>query len=185
MARKVSFKYSNANLSLDEVHQTYLKVKSSIETKYSKEKNAEYIKCFLGKTLTEVNAERDALLNEIGIESSLILFASVEAILRTDFINRCQLKKKDKLAIFYRSGYNSKKRIYSYGLSDVVFKGWKLFLPKDENLIKQVNDAFQYRNWLAHGRYWELNLSLSRYDYYTVYDLLNLFLIRIEPYLVL
>ena len=54
-----------------------------------------------------------------------------------------------------------------------------------QNLIKQVNDAFQYRNWLAHGRYWELNLSLSRYDYYTVYDLLNLFLIRIEPYLVL
>ena len=183
MARRVNFSYSDDNLSLDEIDKTYNKVLSSIETKYSEDKNFYYSEEFIGYTQEEICQERDDVIDEVEKEVSLTLFASVEASLRSDFINRCQLKKKDKLSKFYRSGYNPKKRIYTYGLSEVVMKGWQEYLPEHENLIKQVNDVFQYRNWLAHGRYWQLAQPFQRYDYNTLYALLRTFLSQIEPYL--
>lgn len=184
MARKVNFGYSRANLSLDEINQTYDNVLSAIDIKYSEDKNIEYTKCFFGYTIDEINKERESVCKEIEKEIILTLFASVEAILRADFINRCQLKRKDKLSMFYRKGYNASRRIYTYSLSEIVLKGWKEYLPIHENLINQVNESYKYRNWLAHGRYWQLEKSFSKYDYYTLYALLKAFIAAIEPYIV-
>ena len=184
MARRVNFRYSNANISLDDIDKTFKKVISSLDIKYSKSKNLEYRSCFMGYKDEEVISEKAEIYKEVDKETCLTLFASVEATLRTDFINRCHLKKKDKLSLFYRSGYNPSQRIYTYSLTDVVLKGWKSFLPQYEQLIDQVNDAFGYRNWLAHGRYWQLNQSLSKYDYFKLFILLKGFITVIESYII-
>jgi hypothetical protein len=184
MARKVNFKYSNANLSLDEIDKTYRNIISSLDVKYSKSKNRDYESCFMGYAGEEVLQEKARIYDEIDKETCLTLFASVEATLRTDFINRCQLRKRDNLSKYYRKDYNPMRNVYLYSLKDVVFKGWIDYIPSKEPLIKTVKDAFGFRNWLAHGRYWSLDQSLSRYDYSTLFNLLKLFVTEIEPYII-
>lgn len=69
----------------------------------------------------------------------MAILAFVESLFRTDFIIRCELKKSDKLSIRYRHTYNPAKRIYTYSYHD------------------------NYRNWLAHGRYWQFKDNPAKY----------------------
>lgn len=163
--------------SLFEVDRVYREVISSIDCKYSKYINKNFAATFFGYSEEEVHRQYIDLTNEVSNEFCLAMFASVESKLRTDFIIRCQLKKEDSLSKFYRSSYNPAKRMYTYNLSEVIFKGWKNYLPtKDSILVDRMTELFQYRNWLAHGRYWNLPINLLNIDYKTVYYDCSLFL---------
>lgn len=37
-------------------------------------------------------------------------------------------------------------------------------------IVSDLKDAFKYRHWLAHGRYWEPKLG-RKYDYFSVFTL--------------
>ena len=48
---------------------------------------------------------------------------------------------------------------------------WKKVAGIKASTISFLKDAFKYRHWLAHGRYWTLKAGKKRYDFYELYNL--------------
>jgi hypothetical protein len=160
--RKIQFNFNEHNQSLESLESYYDEVKAAIDLKYSKA-NPYYTADFQMMTDSEVESERDENYMELSREASMSILAFVESLFRTDFIIRCELKKSDKLSIRYRHTYNPAKRIYTYSYNDVVLDGWADFRPEEKDLINELKEANNYRNWLAHGRYWQFKDNPAKY----------------------
>ena len=160
--RKIQFHFNEHNQSLESLEEYYDEVKSAIDLKYSKT-NPFYISEFGMLTESEVESERDENYQELSREASMAILAFVESLFRTDFIIRCELKKTDKLSRLYRHTYNPSKRVYTYSYNDVVLDGWMEYRPETKNLINELIEANNYRNWLAHGRYWQFKDNPNKY----------------------
>lgn len=168
--RKVQFNFNEHNQSLESLENYYDEVKAAIDLKYSKA-NPYYTSDFQMMTDTEVETERDENYMELSCEASMAILALVESLFRTDFIIRCELKKSDKLSKRYRHTYNPAKRIYTYSYNDVVLDGWAEYRPEEKNLINELKEANNYRNWLAHGRYWQFKDNPAKYKIEKIRDL--------------
>jgi hypothetical protein len=55
-------------------------------------------------------------------------------------------------------------------LEDDILDFWKQVYPEHKQVISNVISALQYRNWLAHGRYWDAKLG-RKYSYPFLYNL--------------
>lgn len=168
--RKVQFNFNEHNQSLESLENYYDEVKAAIDLKFSKA-NPYYPSDFQMMTESEVETERDENYMELSREASMAILAFVESLFRTDFIIRCELKKSDKLSKRYRHTYNPTKRIYTYSYNDVVLDGWVEYLPEVKNLINELKEANNYRNWLAHGRYWQFKDNPAKYKIEKIRDL--------------
>jgi len=168
--RKIQFNFNEHNQSLKSLEIYYDDVKAAIDLKYSKA-NPYYTSDFQMMTDTEVETERDENYKELSREASMAILAFVESLFRTDFIIRCELKKSDKLSKRYRHTYNPAKRIYTYSYSDVVLDGWADYHPEEKDLINELKEANNYRNWLAHGRYWQFKDNPAKYKIEKIRDL--------------
>ena len=168
--RKIQFNFNEHNQSLESLENYYDEVKAAIDLKYSKA-NPYYTSDFQMMTNTEVETERDENYMELSCEASMAILALVESLFRTDFIIRCELKKSDKLSKRYRHTYNPAKRIYTYSYNDVVLDGWAEYRPEEKNLINELKEANNYRNWLAHGRYWQFKDNPAKYKIEKIRDL--------------
>ena len=168
--RKIQFNFNEHNQSLESLENYYDEVKAAIDLKYSKA-NPYYTSDFQMMTNTEVETERDENYMELSCEASMAILALVESSFRTDFIIRCELKKSDKLSKRYRHTYNPAKRIYTYSYNDVVLDGWAEYRPEEKNLINELKEANNYRNWLAHGRYWQFKDNPAKYKIEKIRDL--------------
>lgn len=187
MGRKVdSTYYSHINLSLDDINQTYEKTMSAIDVKYSKEKNKGYGATFFAYNEQDIRKERETLVSEIEKEMSFACVACVEAYLRMDFKNRCELKKSDELSKLYLKVYKPTKRPYEYNFTDLILHGWRdTYLVENVRLTNQIEEIYVvYRHWLAHGRYWRLKQPIQKYDYTSVYCVLKEFINTIKSELV-
>ena len=160
--RRIQFNFNEHNQSLENLESYYDEVKAAIDLKYSKA-NPYYTADFQMMTDSEVESERDENYMELSREASMSILAFVASLFRTDFIIRCELKKSDKLSIRYRHTYNPAKRIYTYSYNDVVLGGWADFRPEEKALINELKEANNYRNWLAHGRYWQFKDNPAKY----------------------
>ena len=168
--RKIQFNFNEHNQSLEDLESYYDDVKAAIDLKYSKA-NPYYTSDFQMMTDSEVETERDENYLELSREASMAILAFVESLFRTDFIIRCELKKSDKLSKRYRHTYNPAKRIYTYSYNDVVLDGWVQLYPEEKNLINELKEANSYRNWLAHGRYWQFKDNPAKYKIEKIRDL--------------
>lgn len=168
--RKIQFNFNEHNQSLETLESYYDEVKAAIDLKYSKA-NPYYNSDFRMMTDSEVETERDENYLELSREASMAILAFVESLFRTDFIIRCELKKDDKLSKRYRHTYNPAKRIYTYSYNDVVLDGWVEYRPEVKNLVNELREANNYRNWLAHGRYWQFKDNLAKYKIEKIRDL--------------
>ena len=167
---KIQFNFNEHNQSLEDLESYYDDVKAAIDLKYSKA-NPYYTSDFQMMTDSEVETERDENYLELSREASMAILAFVESLFRTDFIIRCELKKSDKLSKRYRHTYNPAKRIYTYSYNDVVLDGWVQLYPEEKNLINELKEANNYRNWLAHGRYWQFKDNPAKYKIEKIRDL--------------
>jgi hypothetical protein len=104
---------------------------------------------YAGLTVEEV---RGTVLAEHDHNSALSVLACVEAALRMDYLKRCYDKKRDDISRSFREIY--KARAERARLDDDILASWrdKSSIPKV--LIGELIGAFNYRHWLAHGRYW-------------------------------
>lgn len=168
--RKIQFNFNEHNQSLETLESYYDEVKAAIDLKYSKA-NPYYTLNFQMMTDTEVEIERDDKYNELSCEASMAILAFVESLFRTDFIIRCELRKRDKLSKRFRHIYNPAKRIYTYSYNDVLLDGWAEYRSEKKNLIDELKEANNYRNWLAHGRYWEFKDNPAKYKIEKIRDL--------------
>ena len=124
-------------------------------------------KRFLGYTTEEVRREKDELLEESRRSASMDIFGALEATFRIDFLQRCYRREKDDVSIAFRRLYSDKGARVS--LEADILDTWKGYSNVIPSLIADLKNAFKYRHWLAHGRYW--SPKFPKLDYGEVYML--------------
>jgi len=119
----------------------------------------------------QLNAELKSRKEHLDRMCVLEILATLEAKFRIDYLMRCQKKKRDKLSKAFREIYKKKKNKAS--LNDDIIRTWKNEFPLHKTRLDKLSKALDYRNWLAHGRYWLPKKSphIAEYDYLSIYSL--------------
>ena len=129
---------------------------------------------YFGRPLGDVLTAR---IEETDLRSAFFVLTALEAAFRVDYLYRCQKKMKDDLSRAFREIY--KDREENASLDEDIFETWKeKSSAPGPRLIGELRGAFNFRHYLAHGRYWEPRLG-RKYDFNFVYsladDVLNAF----------
>lgn len=167
MSRKVSF-YKNYPEFVD-IGELYDVSVKSMEMFYSPS-NPQFDTRFKFYSPEEIEKEKEGQLEDIDASLAFTLLASIEASFRVDYLQRCYRKKKDPLSRIFRNLHNRKGNRVS--LKDDLLDAWKEHSSVRPLLLGDIKDAFNYRHWLAHGRYWDPKFG-RRYDFSNIYDLAN------------
>lgn len=111
----------------------------------------------LGKTDAEVETWFHAQLAETEHLARFAMLAVAEALLMTDFGERCRRRGKDALSVKLRSvAKRAKRRV---ALDPDVLEAWMHARPDTKSAMGQLRGHFKYRHWVAHGRYWAPKLG--------------------------
>lgn len=125
---------------------------------------------YAGLPLDEV---RSIVLAELDHSSALSVLSCVEAAIRTDYFRRVYAKEKSALSRALRQVY--KEREERARLDADLLDCWRQHSDVPKVLIGDLIGAFNYRHWLAHGRYWTPKFGRT-YDYQSVYSIADAFL---------
>jgi hypothetical protein len=171
MANKVSF--SGEHGSLEDIEEYYVDSESALNCYFEPSGAGRIIPAarFIGYTKEEISNELKSRKESLDRMCSLEILAAIEAKFRIDYLVRSQKKKKDDLSKAFREIYRTKKNKAS--LTDDIIQTWKSKYPQHKTRWDNLGKALDYRNWLAHGRYWMPKKSphISKYDYLTIYML--------------
>lgn len=165
MPSKIFYSFSGDHLELEEVHRYYRVVERAIRIYYS-ERNPEFDSLFQGYKLDEIRKEMQADLNEHDLTMSMNVLSALEAAFRIDYSVRCQRRMKDRLSRDFRELYGAKGRRVSFRTD--ILSTWARNSYGSETSIEELWRAVDYRNWLAHGRYWALKTG-GKYTYRRLY----------------
>ena len=157
---------SHEHLGIEQIDRRLQDTEAAIEAYFSIG-NPSSAQRFLGLAPREVREEKEALLDESRRSSSMDVFGALEAAFRVDFLQRCYRREKDDISRAFREIYNSKGARVS--LEDDILATWRRDLNVPQRMIRELTDAFKYRHWLAHGRYWRP--KFHKLDYAEVYSL--------------
>ena len=165
---KWNYSISKMNLEYREIAKLFNIRERALKLYYS-ELNPLYSQIFVGYSQIELDEELKYQLNEIEKDACLNLLAAIEAAFRVDYAIRIKEKDNNILSKKFRLLFN----IYEYQmpLEDVLLEEWKKYISRKSNIISILKSAFQYRHWLAHGRYWILKKKNRKYDFYELYNL--------------
>jgi hypothetical protein len=177
MVNKVSF--SDQQGSLEDIEEYYVDSQNALNY-YYEPSNADRIPKFFGYTKKEIDNELKLRKESLDRMCSLEILAMIEAKFRIDYLVRSQKKKKDNLSKKFREIYKAKKNKAS--LTDDIIPAWKGKYPQHKTRLDNLGKALDYRNWLAHGRYWMPKKSphISKYDYLIIYTLASDILEKME-----
>jgi hypothetical protein len=123
---------------------------------------------FFGYTPEETQAELERRLAELDATCAFTLLADLEATFKIDYLQRCYKKKKEPISRAFRDFYEEVGSSISLGRQ--ILPAWKEHHPEFKGIIGTINSAINYRDWIAHGRYWTPSLG-RRYDFVTVYQI--------------
>jgi len=166
MANRLS--KSKQHLDKDDIAEMFSYREKSLRLFFSIH-NPDFSNVFFGLTPSEIKEEFEYHLSEIEKDACLNLLASIEAIFRLDYAIRCEEKDKAEISRKFRSLFAEHQ--YSIPLESVIFEEWKTVSGINRVIISLLKDAFKYRHWLAHGRYWTLKTGKKEYDFYELYNL--------------
>ncbi len=161
----IKFPFEIDYVNYEAVQRFYKKTNLSLERHYSQRGNPEFMVDFLGKNEDIVKKEKGEQQKELSREASFVLLASIEAMFREDFVIRCQAKLNDPISKSYLSVYDPTKKIYQYSLKDLILATWKDNNPKYAQLLDRLIQAFDYRNWIGHGRYWHFKDNENKFTF--------------------
>jgi len=161
MVKKVRF--SQKHSTIEDIEKFYFYSEQAL-IPYFSERNS----YFTGFSISELDKEireHRLVLDRMG---ALEILALLEARFRIDYLIRCQERKKGDFSRALRDVYKLKENKAS--LTDDILKVWKEFHPQHKAIFDSFQKALDYRNWLAHGRYWEPKRSphISKYDYLAI-----------------
>lgn len=116
-------------------------------------------------TLSEANELRRKLKLEIDRKYTLELTSAFEAKIVYYFKNI--LKRRDPL---YRAYQNSVSTAVRHGISHLMYQHILVVYkqeiqPVDNIAYANFKNLIDYRNWLAHGRGWDLDNHLTKFDF--------------------
>lgn len=174
----------------EDIQMMYEYCKQGIEQRFDPIANPNLCNEMPGFTEEELEQIKQDLLDELSMRSSFYLLAYIETLFRTDFVLRLETNNKKKyqdvLTQAYKREYNPVKRLFSYSLVEVIFENWKRFVVNKPNskemtdILNNLPQYFDFRNWMAHGRYWIFKESsnIHKYDYMYI----RMLLAHIEKY---
>ena len=166
-ARRVSF--SGEHLPLVEIAQYYSDIEASVRNYFSF--NNLYLENrFVGYTPLDIELEMTSVLVEHGRSTSMSILAALEAAFRMDFLHRCYKRQKDPLSRSFRTLYQKYQNKGQHVPLGDIFLQWKSHSTVRRSIVSDLEQAFKYRHWLAHGRYWTLKIG-REYDYDDIYTL--------------
>jgi hypothetical protein len=173
MASRVSFSYQE--LSLEAVAVYHADVQAGL------------FDFFAGKSKTLLDRYADELIDdargkafaELDLSSSFSVLSSVEAAIRLDYLSRAYGRWRDPLSKAMKALHDEKENRAS--VTDHLISLWRDHTTVSRALLSEVIGAFNYRHWLAHGRYWTPKLG-RRYDYETIYEIAQEFVDAIDAY---
>tara|TARA_B110000211_G_scaffold99557_2_gene115936 strand:+ start:7930 stop:8487 length:558 start_codon:yes stop_codon:yes gene_type:complete len=177
--KKVAF--SNQHSSLEDVEEYYVDSEDSLNHYFITSGSVGGISArFIGYTKKEIGEELKTRKDTLDRACSLELLAAIEAKFRVDYLLRCQNKKKDYLSKRFRAIHRKKANRAS--LEDDIISTWKKELPEHKTRLDHLGKALDYRNWLAHGRYWQpkKHPHISQFDYLTIFNLATDILTNID-----
>lgn len=172
MGKRKKTSFSNEHSKIEQVQEYYSDSEDSLNSYYSymvSEGSAPAK--FIGYSLEEINEELKDRKDTLDRMCSLELLASVEAKLRIDYLVRGRDKLKDDFSRKIREIYDAKENRAS--LVDDILYTWKKENPGQKARLDNFGKALDYRNWLAHGRYWmsKKHPHVNQYDYLSIYSL--------------
>ncbi len=178
----------------EEIQKIYDECRAGIEYKFDSTKNPTYADDFALSSQEVVENQKKRMLDELSLRSSFFLLAYIETLFRTDFVLRVESHNKgrrDELTKMYRSAYNPAHKVFLYSLTDFIFGKWKLYvknLPYSKemlDILRTLPQYFDFRNWMAHGRYWVYRESnyMRKYNYTQIKILLGNIEHYFGPYL--
>lgn len=159
MARRVA--RSGVHLGIEEVPNHWSDAQAALDLHFSF-MNPDPPLRIIGLDATELREERDRAKAEADRQSSMTLFAAVEAALRVDFQLRVDRRLKDDLSRRFRDIAKSRPR--SIRLDDDIIDVWKEQEPPAKADLERLKGALPYRHWLAHGRWFKARLGQA-YDF--------------------
>lgn len=107
---------------------------------------------FAGLTPDEFELALTETRSELDLEVSMALCASFEATIRTDYRDRVKRKSKSPAGRSLRDLNKLKKEKAS--LADIL-DCWGDLDGSSKKAIGELKQVMGYRDWLAHGRYWD------------------------------
>ena len=109
------------------------------------------------QTIDEVDNYFDKSERNLEHLVCLDLITATEAIIRLDYLNRRKGKRKILLAKTFNEIY--KKKGDRPSLKGDLIEAWQNTLSKEKRYFSDFKGLLIYRNWLAHGRYWNAMLG--------------------------
>ncbi len=162
--------FSGEHLELADITQHHTDLENALKLYFS-ENNKNFQARFSEYTPQELSQELSKRTDELSYSSVFSLLSAIEAAFRIDCQQRILKKKNDPLSNMFYKKY-SKKNQDKFGIKK-IFSDWKKH-TQDKNklsLITVLENAFDYRNWLAHGRYWSRQPNQKKYSYADTYKI--------------
>jgi hypothetical protein len=113
---------------------------------------------YLGKTPDELDADFAFQIAELSLLSALGMLACTEAALRVDFIVRVGNRDKDQVSRGFRKAFKEQGR--KIRLEEDILDVWRgQGEVRIKRAVQEFKGALNFRDWLAHGRYWKPKLG--------------------------
>lgn len=152
-------------LKLNELAACHQDTESSLRLYFSPSAPT-FTERFAGEPPDEVGRRLTARLEESDTRSAFAALTSLEARFRIDFDFRCRKRLKDPLSTYFREVEKTRDRVR---LDQDILEGWKGHTDVSGKDIGALRDAFHFRNWVAHGRYYPPKFGRAKYDFDYVY----------------
>lgn len=168
--RKINFNFEKKR-TLEEVCHHYELSKCSINKEIEAiDQNAAYTE-FLLDNFATIEEYRKWALDELSHQASFSILTILEAKFRTDFIVRTHLKLRDPLSVDFRNAWNPRMKPYQVPFKDTIISCWCNNYATTADTLNQFNQALDYRNWIAHGRYWRFKDNINKYTFQYIHHL--------------
>ena len=162
MASSGLISFSDEHLALEEISKQHTNVENSV-TLYFSNGNPRFSEIFSLYSPGELLEERNGCLLEHRLSASMTVLAAVEAAFRIDFELRCRNTNPDPISDRLRMMRRGRMQ-NSISFTREILHGWEQEYPRGADTISVMREAFQFRNWLAHGRYWVPDTDKFDYD---------------------
>lgn len=182
MASRAKVSFSKTHSSIEDIEEYYVDSETALNHYFNPLNFTEIPDRFIGYTKSEFDTELKTRKETLDRMCSLEILATIEARLRIDYLVRCQNKKRDKLSRQLRKIYQTK--VNKASLVDDIIATWKHIFPEHKTRLDYLVKALDYRNWLAHGRYWlpKKTPHLYKYDYLDMFTLASDILSNMDLY---
>jgi hypothetical protein len=160
--------FSNKNLALNQV-LLYFSDTTRAQRFYYSNASPDFAERFVGYTKEDLMNELESSLAETEMLSVFSVLAAIEAAFRVDFLYRCKTKKRDRVSKHFRNTYRANGE--KIRLEEDILDVWRDYDARSKALISDIKGLFQYRHWLAHGRYYIPRLARQKHDFHDIFAL--------------